>query len=172
LKLRSDWVVIDSPPLLAVADAAAIARWVDGVLIVTRGGTSTRDAATKGREMLEKVGARICGVAVWGLEEGASARGYGYDGYGGHYSEYYNHGSEQRRAEREPDRGGAAQRAARTIVRILRSRTQAEPDASRPKANIGQRVAEGVGRLMAGVVALVVVVLVALVVYLLDRYLG
>ena len=68
LKEWADWIIVDSPPLLAVADTAAVARWADGVLMVTRGGVSTREAARRGHEMLEKVGARVIGVAVWGLE--------------------------------------------------------------------------------------------------------
>ena len=67
LKEWADWIIIDSPPLLAVADAAAIARWVDGVLMVSRAATSTRESARKGREMLDKVGAHIVGgwSGVW-----------------------------------------------------------------------------------------------------------
>lgn len=89
LKVAYDWVIVDSPPLLAVADAAATARWTDGVLVVTRAGVSTMPAATNARDILDKVGARILGVVVWGLSDGG-ARGHGYGGYyGGYYSEYY-----------------------------------------------------------------------------------
>jgi capsular exopolysaccharide synthesis family protein len=77
-----DWVIIDSPPVLAVADAGAVARWSDGVLIVSKAGSSTRDAARKSRETLENVGARILGAVVWGLETHAYAGGYGYAEYG------------------------------------------------------------------------------------------
>ena len=86
LKDWADWIIVDSPPLLAVADTAAVARWADGVLMVTRGGVSTRESARKGREMLEKVGARVIGVAVWGLEGDGSGNAYGYGGY--YYGSY------------------------------------------------------------------------------------
>lgn len=82
----ADWVIIDTPPLLAVADGAAVARWVDGVLMVTKGGESTRDAGKKATEMLGQVGARIIGSVVWGLESGPGSKGYG--GY--YYADYYN----------------------------------------------------------------------------------
>ncbi|MBE0416981.1 MAG: polysaccharide biosynthesis tyrosine autokinase, partial [Coriobacteriia bacterium] len=85
----ADWVIIDTPPLLAVADAAAVARWVDGVLIVSRAGTSTRETAAKGVEMLEKVGARIIGSVVWGLDTAAAGSGYYSGYYGDYYSGYY-----------------------------------------------------------------------------------
>jgi capsular exopolysaccharide synthesis family protein len=88
LRDLADWVVVDTPPLLAVADAAATARWADGVLMVTRGGASTRGAAQRGREMLEKVGARILGVVVWGFELPVGGTGYlASYGYSAHHAE-------------------------------------------------------------------------------------
>lgn len=80
LDQSSDWVVIDSPPLLAASDAVALARWVDGVLLITRSGVSTRQSARAGREMLDRVGARVVGVVVWGVKP--SSRGDGRDHYG------------------------------------------------------------------------------------------
>lgn len=75
-----DWVIIDSAPLLAVADTAAMARWADGVLMVTRARVSKRHDAGKAHEQLENVGARILGVVLWGLEASADSTGYGYPG--------------------------------------------------------------------------------------------
>ncbi len=178
LKEWADWVVVDSPPLLAVADASACARWADGILMVTRGGSSTRDAAKKGREMLDKVGARVVGVAVWGLEEAGSRGGYGYyyDGYYGgyYYSDYYNKdliggAMVGRRSGKpgKPDSGAKgflepAVASEATDIRIY------EPVVSR-----GRRAAEFIGRVMAGVLAFVVVVaVIAVVVYFLDQAFG
>jgi receptor protein-tyrosine kinase/non-specific protein-tyrosine kinase len=79
LRESSDWIILDSAPLLAVADAAAAARWVDGALMVVHSSDSTRDAARQGRDQLERVGTRILGVAMWGREEPSARRGY--DGY-------------------------------------------------------------------------------------------
>lgn len=89
----ADWVIIDSPPLLAVADPAAVARWADGVLLVMQAGKSTRDAARKAVELLAKVGSHLAGVAVWGYEETRpGGYGYGYGSYAGsfYYSGYYS----------------------------------------------------------------------------------
>jgi hypothetical protein len=150
------------------------------VLIVTRGGTSTREAAKKGREMLEKVGARICGVAVWGLEEGAGGRGYGYyyDGYyggyyGSYYSEYYSRGVETPQSAGKHKRRGAPDSGAQATVKVVPERMEAEADLLIAQPSMGQRAAAGIGRVMAGVVAFVLVVaLMAVVVYLLDQYFG
>jgi capsular exopolysaccharide synthesis family protein len=74
-----DWVILDSAPTLAAADAAAVARWVDGVLVVARIGVSKRDAARAVCEQLRNVGARILGLAVLVPLDGAAAhRHYGY----------------------------------------------------------------------------------------------
>jgi capsular exopolysaccharide synthesis family protein len=77
-----DWVILDSAPVLATAEAAAVVRWVDGVLLVTRAGVSERDALRASCEQLRSVGARILGLAVVAAEEYAGADGY--YGYGSH----------------------------------------------------------------------------------------
>ncbi len=83
----ADWVIVDSPPVLAVSDPASVARWSDGVLMVARAGISTRDAGAKATEQLKRSGARIIGVAVCGVDK--AGRGWdGYDyarEYAGHY---------------------------------------------------------------------------------------
>jgi capsular exopolysaccharide synthesis family protein len=85
LREWSDWIIFDSPPLLAASDALALTRWADGVLMVTRSGVSTRQAALAGREMLDKVGARTVGVVVWGLSKASSGGSYGHYVTYGHY---------------------------------------------------------------------------------------
>jgi capsular exopolysaccharide synthesis family protein len=80
LRESVDWVILDAPPVLAVADAAALARLVDGVLMVVRIGMSKREDARAAREQLENIGARILGVAVWGLTDGSAAV-RAYSGY-------------------------------------------------------------------------------------------
>lgn len=42
-----DWILIDSPPVLAVADAVDLARAADGVLLVARGATTPYDVAQR-----------------------------------------------------------------------------------------------------------------------------
>ena len=44
-----DWIVIDSPPVLAVTDAVDLARAVDGVLLVAREATTPYDVAQRAR---------------------------------------------------------------------------------------------------------------------------
>jgi succinoglycan biosynthesis transport protein ExoP len=175
----ADWVVVDSPPLLAVADASAFARWSDGVLMVTRGGVSTRQSAKTGREMLEKVGARVVGVVVWGLEDGPAGGGYGY--YDGYYGSYYYHGYYSQQPT-EGGRSGKRKRksydsGAKAVAGAADPETADATDRALgiyiPEKSLGRRVAEGIGRAMGVVVAMIVVLaIVAVVVYLLDGYFG
>jgi capsular exopolysaccharide synthesis family protein len=48
-----DWVIIDSPPVLPLADTSVWMRMADGVLLVARQGTSEREHLKRGIEALE-----------------------------------------------------------------------------------------------------------------------
>jgi capsular exopolysaccharide synthesis family protein len=73
---RYDFVLIDTPPLLDAADAAAVVPHVDQVLLALRLTRSDRGRAERARELLQVLGARVLGVVVNGSDQGASA-GYG-----------------------------------------------------------------------------------------------
>ena len=49
-----DWVIIDSPPLLPLADSTVWSRYSDGVLLITREGRTQREALKRGLEVLSK----------------------------------------------------------------------------------------------------------------------
>ncbi len=154
----ADWVIIDTPPLLAVADPAAVARWADGVLLVSQAGVSTRDAARKASELLGKAGARIVGVVVWGLDEGRAGR-YGYYGANQYYSHYYSSTT----GKKGSDSG------ARAVPLGQEAAYQAQ--AWQPEPSGGQRAASLVGKIFAGFLAfLLVIAVAALVAYFLDQY--
>ena len=59
-----DVVVIDSPPVLPVADAAILATMADGALLVVRAGATNRKAAQLAVQQLEDVDARVLGVVL------------------------------------------------------------------------------------------------------------
>jgi Mrp family chromosome partitioning ATPase len=81
LSTLHDVVLIDSPPLLHVSDAVALAPWVDAVIIVARYGVVTRDQARRVSEVLAAIpGVNPIGVVVNGVPE-AEGHGFGY-GYG------------------------------------------------------------------------------------------
>lgn len=64
LKAQAEVIFFDSPPIIAVTDAAVLSRKVDGVLLVVSVGQTKRDHALKAKQLLEKVNARILGVAL------------------------------------------------------------------------------------------------------------
>ncbi len=49
-----DWIIIDSPPLLPLADTTVWQRFADGTLLVVREGTTEKDALKRGTEILKK----------------------------------------------------------------------------------------------------------------------
>ena len=58
------FVIIDAPPVTAVADALAIAAVADGTLLIVRAGHTRRPAAQRAKEGLERVGANLLGVVL------------------------------------------------------------------------------------------------------------
>jgi capsular exopolysaccharide synthesis family protein len=61
---RFDRVIFDSPPVLAVTDAAVLSRVVDGTVLVVRAGTTARDAVLRGSQRLKAVNAPIIGAVL------------------------------------------------------------------------------------------------------------
>jgi receptor protein-tyrosine kinase len=83
-KLRSenDFVLVDAPPLLPVADSSGLAVYTDGVLLSVRYGRTGKEEARLAAATVERVGARILGVVlniVPTRAEMATAYGYSYD---------------------------------------------------------------------------------------------
>ncbi len=76
LKSQADLVLFDSPPILAVTDAAVLARKVDGVLLVISAGKTKRDHAVKAKAMLEKVNAKVLGVVLNNAKLDSTLYGY------------------------------------------------------------------------------------------------
>ena len=61
---RVDVVIIDSSPVLAVADTLSLASLADGVVMVVDSTSTTRQTLREAAEQLDQVGARIIGVVV------------------------------------------------------------------------------------------------------------
>lgn len=59
-----DWIVIDSPPVLPLADTSIWARLADGVLLVTRQGVTEKKQLQRGLEALEQSKSKILGALV------------------------------------------------------------------------------------------------------------
>jgi capsular exopolysaccharide synthesis family protein len=64
LKARAHYILFDSPPVLAVTDAAVLGAKLDGVLLVVRAGHTRRDHTARARQALERVHVRIVGAVL------------------------------------------------------------------------------------------------------------
>ncbi|MDP9341279.1 MAG: polysaccharide biosynthesis tyrosine autokinase [Actinomycetota bacterium] len=83
----ADFVIIDTPPVLAVADASILSARVDGTLFVVDADTASRTATVQARDQLENAGARVIG-AVFNKFDPSQAGAYPY------YYYYYYHYAE------------------------------------------------------------------------------
>jgi len=79
LRNRYSMILVDSPPFLAVADAAILAPLVDGVVLVLMLTASTKDAVIDAREQLTNINARLAGIVVNRADEDRGYRKYRYD---------------------------------------------------------------------------------------------
>lgn len=66
LKREFDYVIIDSPPILHMADMNIIARIVDGLILVVRAGKTPKDVVVKAARSLQN--ANIVGIVLNGAE--------------------------------------------------------------------------------------------------------
>jgi succinoglycan biosynthesis transport protein ExoP len=94
---QAEMVVFDSPPVLAVTDAAVLAPRVDGVLLVVKPGVTKLAACRQSIEQLQRVGANLLGVVFNDVE--VRRLNYSYQYYQGYYSGHYSHD------ERDPKDG-------------------------------------------------------------------
>jgi len=74
-----DIILIDTPPVGMVTDAAIASTMVDGTILVAASGKVTVDALTRAKELLCKVNANIIGVVLNKLAK--NSPGYYYDKY-------------------------------------------------------------------------------------------
>ncbi|HZS09417.1 MAG TPA: polysaccharide biosynthesis tyrosine autokinase [Blastocatellia bacterium] len=88
-----DHILIDSPPLINVADPVVLSTLVDGVIMVIQGGKATRDAVRRARGELAGVGAKVFGVVLNNLD-------LRKEGYSDYYYYYYNNYSYGHKADK------------------------------------------------------------------------
>ncbi len=120
-----DQVLIDSPPILAAADAAIAARAADGVIVVIQPQKNHRRLVLRSFEGLHALQTNVLGTVLNAVSEEDGAEYYGYGGYGYGYGYGYgeNYGDDDDEEttsdpptielpEQEPDRGQDIRRTA------------------------------------------------------------
>ena len=113
-----DFVIIDTPPMLAVTDPSPIAARVDGVVLCIRIKKNVRVSAERATQLIQNLGANMIGLVVNGVGAqsgygsqytyGAYRAGYSYNGYGYGYGygtggsgKYYEEDKKGRQARRD-----------------------------------------------------------------------
>lgn len=111
---KFDFIMLDCPPVLAVADPCIVAPRADGIALVIRVSRDSRPQATRAKDMLMRVNAKILGVVVNASQEASktgygryseSGYGYSYDyGYGNGYYQYNKYYEDDPTATKRPER--------------------------------------------------------------------
>ena len=90
---KYDIVLFDSPPVIAVTDAAVLATQLDGLVLVIKSGETGKDALERSRVLMNNVNARVLGVMVNGVH---LENMYGSYYYYYHYY-YYGDGKDKKK---------------------------------------------------------------------------
>jgi tyrosine-protein kinase Etk/Wzc len=88
LKRKFDIVLFDSPPIIAVTDAAVLSSQLDGVILVIKSGQTDREAAFRAHTLLKNVKTRILGALLNGVHIESMYGSYYY------YYHYYYYGKD------------------------------------------------------------------------------
>jgi capsular exopolysaccharide synthesis family protein len=64
LKVQADYLIIDSPPVVAVTDACVLASKMDGIILVLDSGVVRPEMAKRAKELLENAKGHILGVIL------------------------------------------------------------------------------------------------------------
>ena len=89
LNQEYDLILIDTPPVLSVTDAAALASSVDGIILVAKPGATKLRDFQQAMEQLRAVNARVLGVVLNEVDPRSRKYGYYYHRYYSKYSSYY-----------------------------------------------------------------------------------
>jgi Mrp family chromosome partitioning ATPase len=98
LSKQFDWVVIDCPPLLPMADSNLWARLADGTLLVVRKGVVTRTALKKALETMDSP--KLVGVVLNDATDFAQVN---------YYEQYYSGKPVKKQTEAKPDGGKSSE---------------------------------------------------------------
>ena len=86
-KMKFDRVIFDGAPIFGISDSVVLAKALDGVIQVARFGKVTRDIVNKSKERLQRLGIKIIGVIINGVD--VRRESYYYKYYDYRYHKYY-----------------------------------------------------------------------------------
>ena len=88
LRRHFDFIVLDSPPAISVADSMILAAHADGVMLVVHGGVTTRETLKHTTKLMNSVNARVLGIVLNNVDVRSVDYKYYYSNY---YGDYYRH---------------------------------------------------------------------------------
>ncbi len=94
-KEKYDYVIVDTPPVGAVIDAALVAKQCDGVILLTKNGSVSYRLAQKVANQLRMASCRILGVVYTMVQISGKSAKYSNGYYGGYYGYYGKKESEK-----------------------------------------------------------------------------
>lgn len=84
-----DYIIIDTPPIGLVVDAAIISNACDGFILVTQAGRIKRNYVEKAKEQMEQSGSKFLGIILNKVSESVATYG--------DYGDYGNYGKRDRK---------------------------------------------------------------------------
>jgi capsular exopolysaccharide synthesis family protein len=85
-----DFVIIDSPPVLAVSDPLVLSQYADAIVLVVCYNHTTKQSLVRARDLLFRANARVCGVVINRMNLNSPEHFYAYGYYGKQQKGYYN----------------------------------------------------------------------------------
>lgn len=110
LRKRYDYIILDSPPILAVTDAVALSTVVDGLILITDAGTIRRRELQQSIDRLRTVSANILGISLNRLDPKSQ-------GYYSPYFEYYSQKTESKTKDTPTGKNGSERERPRRWMR-------------------------------------------------------
>lgn len=88
LRTMYDYIVVDTPPVLAVPDARIIGQHCDAIIYSVKWDTTNKEQVSSGLQQLYSVGLKPTGL-VLSVVDTRRLKTYGYGSYGSQVSKYY-----------------------------------------------------------------------------------
>jgi capsular exopolysaccharide synthesis family protein len=91
LRPQFDRIILDSAPVLPVADSRLLAKHAQSVILVVRSRKTPIGAMMRARDLLKFAGAKVGGVVVNGMKRTGGGKYHGYKGFGEYGQEDYGY---------------------------------------------------------------------------------
>ena len=119
LRSHYDWVLIDTPPVLAMADTAVLCPLVEGVILIIAAEASRRPAVQRAIDQIAGIGGKVVGVVLNRVNLERNSYYYGQY-YGEYYRSYYGEGAAKKARDAEAALEGPPLRDVRPGPRPVR----------------------------------------------------